>query len=163
MGKTVTEFLFLGFKITVDGDWSHEIKRCLLLGRKAMTNLGSLLESRDITLLTNRHIVKAILFFSSHVCMWDLDHEEGWVPENWCFQIVVLEKTLESLLDSKEIKPVNPKGNQPGIFIGRTVAEAETPILWPATWYKKSTHWKRPWSWERLNAKGEGGGSGYYV
>ena len=68
-------------------------------------------------------------FFSSHVRMWELDHKEGWVPKNWCFQTVVLEKTLENSLDCKEIKPVNPKGNQPWIFIGRTVAEA--PILWP--------------------------------
>ena len=65
----------------------------------------------------------------SHVWMWELDHKEGWVLKNWCFQIVVLEKTLESLLDCKKIKPVNPKGNQPWIFIGRT--DAEAPILWP--------------------------------
>ena len=63
--------------------------------------------------------------------MWELDHKEGWVPKNWCFQIVVLDKTVESPLDSKEIKPVNPKGNQPWIFIGRTDVEAEAPILWP--------------------------------
>ena len=63
--------------------------------------------------------------------MWDLDHKESWVPKNWCFWTVVLEKTLESPLDCEEIKPVNPKGNQPWIFIGRTDAEAETPILWP--------------------------------
>ena len=70
-------------------------------------------------------------FSSSHVQMWELYHKEGWVPKNWCFQIVVLEKTLESPLDSKEIKSVNPKRNQPWIFIGRTDAEAEAPILWP--------------------------------
>ena len=70
-------------------------------------------------------------FFSSHVWMWELDHKEGWTLKNWCFWTVVLEKTLESPLDSKEIKPVNPKGNQPWIFIGRTDAEAEAPILWP--------------------------------
>ena len=63
--------------------------------------------------------------------MWDLDHKEGWAPNNWCFQIVMLEKTLETLWDSKEIKPVNPKGNQPWIFIGRTDAEAEASIFWP--------------------------------
>jgi len=70
-------------------------------------------------------------FSSSHVWMWELDHKEGWAPKNWCFWTVVLEKTLESPLDSKEIKPVNPKGNQSWIFIARTVAEAEAPILWP--------------------------------
>jgi len=70
-------------------------------------------------------------FSSSHVWMWDLDHKEGWALKNWCFWTMVLEKTLESLLDCKEIKPVNPKENQPRIFIGRTDAEAEAPILWP--------------------------------
>ena len=70
-------------------------------------------------------------FSSSHVWMWELDHKESWVPKNYCFQIVVLEKTLENPLGCKEIKPVNPKGNQPWIFIGRTLAAAETPILWP--------------------------------
>ena len=69
-------------------------------------------------------------FFSSHVCMWKLDHKKSWVLKNWCFWTVVLEKTLESSLDSKKIKPVNPKGNQSWIFIGRTDAEAEAPILW---------------------------------
>ena len=124
-------FYFLGFKITVDGDCSHEIKRCLLLGRKAMTNLDNVLKSRDIILLTKVHIVKAMVFPSSHRWMWELDYKEGWAPKNWCFQSMVLEKTLESALDSKEIKPVNPKGNQPWIFIGRTDVEGEPPVLWP--------------------------------
>ena len=85
-----------------------------------------------------------------------LNHEEGWAPRNWCFWTVVLQKTLENHLDSKEIKPVNRKGNQPWILIGWTDAEAETPILWlpDAT---LATHWKRPWCWERLRARGEGG------
>ena len=71
-------------------------------------------------------------FSSNHVWIWELDHKESWVPKNWCFSAVVLEKTLESPLDIKEIKPVNPKGNQPWIFIGRTDAEAEAPVLWPS-------------------------------
>ena len=70
-------------------------------------------------------------FSSSHVWMWELDHKEGWVPKNWCFQIVVLEKTLWNPLDCKEIKPVNPKGNQPWLFIGMTDNETEAPIFWP--------------------------------
>ena len=116
--ETVTDFIFLGSKITADGDWSHEIKRCLLLERKAMTNLDSILKSRDITLPTKTHIVKAMVF---PVVMygWELDHKECWVLKN-LFWTVVLEKTLESLLSSKEIQPVNPKGNQSWIFIGRT-------------------------------------------
>ena len=124
--ETVTDFIFLGSKITVDGDWSHEIRRCWLLGRKAMTNLGNVLKSKDIILPTKVHIVKAMVFFSSHVQMWELDHK-GCALKNWCFQIV-LEKTLDSALDCKVFKPVNPKGNQPWLFI-RTVREA--PILWP--------------------------------
>ena len=92
-------------------------------------------------------------FSSSHVRMWKLDHKEGWALKNWCFQIVVLEKILESPLDSKEIKPVDPKGNQLWIFIGRTDAEAEAPIFWPPD--AEPTHWKRPRCWERRKA-GEG-------
>ena len=127
--KTVTEFIFLGSKITVDSDCSHEIKRCLFLGRKPMTNLDSVLKSRDITLPTKVYIVQAMIFFSSHVWMWELDCKNGWVLKNWCFWTVMLEKTLESPLDSKELKPVDPKGNQLWIFIGRTDTEAETPVL----------------------------------
>ena len=126
-----TDFIFLGSKITADGDCSHEIERCLLLGRKAMTNLDSLWKSRDVTLPTKVCLVKAMVFSSSHVWMWELDHKEDLAPKNWCFWITVLEKTPESPLDSKEIiKPVNPKGNQPWLFIGRTDAEAKARILW---------------------------------
>ena len=114
----------------VNGDWSHEIKRCLLLGQKSMTNLDKVLKSRDITLRIKVHS-PSYHFSSSQVWMWEMDHKEGWAPKNWCFWTVVLEKTLESPLDCKEIKPVNPKENQPWIFIGRTDAEAEAPILRP--------------------------------
>ena len=93
-----------------------------------MTNLDSVLKSRNITLPTNIYS-QSYGFSISHVSTWELDHKQGWVPKNWCFRIVVLEKTLESPLDSKEIKPVNPKGNQPRIFIGRTDAEAEA-LIW---------------------------------
>ena len=126
--ETVADFIFLGSKITVDGDCSHKIRRHLLLGRKAMTNLDSILKSRDITLPTKVCLVKAMV---SPVVMYgcELDHKEGWILKNWCFWIVMLKKTLESPLDCKEIKPVNPKGNKSWIFIGRT--DAEAPILWP--------------------------------
>ena len=93
-------------------------------------------------------------FSSSHVWMWELVYKESWMLKNWCFWTVVLEKTLESPLDNKEIKPVNPKGSQPWIFIGRTDVEAEAPTL--ASWYIKPIHWKRSWCWERLKAWGEG-------
>ena len=96
-------------------------------------------------------------FSSSHVQMWELDHKEGWALKNWCFWIMVLEKSLESLLDYKDTKPVNPKGNEAYIFIGST--EAEASILWP--WCKESASWKRLWCWERQKAKREGGGRGW--
>ena len=120
--EKVTDFIFFGSKITADGDYSHDIKRCLLLGRKAMINL----KSRDITLPTKVRLVKAMVF---PVVMsgWELDHKESWAPKNCCFWTVVLEKTLESPLDCREIKVVNSKGNLSWIFIGRT--EAEAPIL----------------------------------
>ena len=128
--ETVSDFIFWGSKITADGDCSHEIKRCLLLGRKVMTNLDSILKSRDITLPTKVRLVKAD-FSSSHVWMWELDCEEGWAPKNWCFWTSVLEKTLESPLDCKEIQPVHSAGDQPWNFFGGDDAEAETPVLWP--------------------------------
>ena len=128
--ETVADFIFGSSKITSDGDWSHEVKICLLLGRKVMTNLDNMLKSRDIALSTKVHLVKAG-FSSSHVWMWELDYKESWVLKNWCFWAVVLEKTLESPLDCKEIQPVHPKGDQSLVFIGRMDVEAETPILGP--------------------------------
>ena len=127
--EIVTDFMLGGSRITADGDCSHEIKRQLLLGRKALANLDSVLKSRDIT-LTMVCLVKPS-FSSSHVWMWELDHKESWAPKNWCFCTIVLEKTPESHLHYKEIPPVNPKGNQSWIFIGKTGTEAEAPILWP--------------------------------
>ena len=118
----------MGSKITADGDCNHEIKRYLLLGGKAMTPRPRIKRQRH-------HFADKGLdsqnygFSSSHVWMWELDHKEGWTPKNWCFQIVVLEKTLENPFDSKEIKLVNPKGNQSWIFTGRTDAEVEAQIL----------------------------------
>ena len=129
---TVRDFIFFGSKITADGDCSCEIRRHLLPGRKAMTNLDSVLKSRDITLPTKVRLVKAMVSSNSHVWMWELDYKESWVPKNWCFWPVMLEKTLESPLDCKDIQPVHPKGDQSWMFTGRTDAEAETPILWPS-------------------------------
>ena len=129
--ETVSDFIFLGSKITADGDCSHEIKRQLFtLWRKVMTNLDSILKSRDITLPTKVCLVKATGFSSSHVWMWELDYKESWTLKNWCFWTVVWEKTLDSPLDCKEIQPVHPNGIQSWIFIGRTDVEAEAPILW---------------------------------
>ena len=122
------ETLFSWAPITADGDCSHEIKRHLPLRRKAMTNLDCIKKQRH-HFANKGPYNQSCGFSSSRVQMWELDHNEGWAPKNWCFQIVVLEKTLESSLDNKEVKSVNPKGNQPWIFIGRT--DAEAPILWP--------------------------------
>ena len=128
---TVSDFIFGGSKITADGDCSHEIKRHFLLRRKAMTNLDSILKSRDITLLTKVYLAsQSYGFSSSHVWMWEFGHKESWALKNWYFWIVVLEKTLECPLDWKEIQRVHSKGNHSWVFIGRTDAEAETPILW---------------------------------
>ena len=128
MGKQ-RQTVFLGSKITADGDCSYEIERHLLLGRKVMTNLDSILKSRDITLPTKVCLFKAMVFPGS--CM---DVSVGlWrklAPKNWCFWTAVLEKTPESPLDCKEIQTVHSKGDQFWVFIGRTEAKAETPILW---------------------------------
>ena len=129
--ETVTDFIFLDSKITADGDCSHEIKRCLLLGRKAMTNPDSILKSRDIALPTKVCVVKAIVFpVVLHGCVsWTIKKAEHW--RMMLLNCGVGEDSPESPLDCKEIQLVNPKGNQSWIFIGRTNAEAETPILWP--------------------------------
>ena len=117
--------------------------KCLSPTKKVMTNLDSILKSRDITWPTKVHLVKAMVFSSGHVWMWELDYKESWAVKNWCFWTVVLEKTLESPLDYKEIQPVHPKGDQSWIFIGRTDAEAETPLLWPPD-AKNWLIWKDP-------------------
>ena len=142
---------------------------CLLLGRKATTNLDSILKSRDITLPIKVHIAKALVF--PVVLMWELDHKEGWMLKNWCFGALVLEETFESPLDCMEIEPVNLKGNQPWIFIGRTEAEApplcppdlkhwlirkdpdagkdwrqEKGMIWQDGWMASLTHWTWVWA-----------------
>ena len=121
-------FIFLGSKITVDGDCSYDIKRHSPLGRKAIINLDSILKRRDITLLTKVRIVKAMVFpVVVYGCeCWTVKKAEC---QSWCLQTVGLEKTLDSPLDSK-IKSVNSQ-DQPWMFIGRTDAEGEAPILWP--------------------------------
>jgi len=153
-----SDFIFRGSKITADGDCSHEIKRRLFLGRKVMTNLGSILKSRDITLSTKVHLVYS--YSSGHVWMWELDCEESWAPKNWCFWTVVLEKTLESPLDCKEIQPVHSERDQPWDFFGRNDAKAETPVLWPP--HVKSWLIGKDWCWEGLGAGGEGDDRGWY-
>ena len=125
---TVADFIFLGSRITADDDCSHEIKRSLLLGRKVMSNLDSILKSRDI--VNKGPFSQGYGFSSGHEWMWELDYTESWALTNWSFWTVVLEKTLESPLDCKEIQPVHPKGDQSWVFIRRTDVEAETPVHW---------------------------------
>ena len=108
--ETVTDFVLGGSKITANCDCRHEIKKCLLLGRKAMTNLDSILKSRDIA--NKGPSSQSYGFSGSHVWMWELDYKESWILKNWFFWTVMWEKTLESPLDCKEIQPVHPKGNQ---------------------------------------------------
>ena len=141
--EIVADFIFLDSKITADGDCSSEIKRHLLLGRKVMTNLDSILKSRDITLFNKGLSSQGYGFSSNHVWMWELDYKESWAPKNWWFWTVLLEKTLKSPLDCKEIQSVHPEGNQSWIFIGRTDAEAETSIFWPSD-AKSWLIWKDP-------------------
>ena len=158
--ETVRDINFLGSKITADGDCSQEIKRCLLLGRKAMTNLDSILKSRDIAWPTKVFLVRAMVYpVVMYRCeSWPIKKVKH--QKNWCFQTVVLEKTLENPLDCNKIKPVNPKGNQSWIFIGRTDAEAEAPILWPPD-AKSWLTGKDTDAGKRLKAKGEEGSRGW--
>ena len=128
---TVSDFIFLGSKITADGDCSHEIKRRLLLGRKVMTNLDSIFKSRDVTLPTKVHLVKAMVFpVVMYGCeSWTIKKAESRridAFELWCWR-----RLLESPLDCKEIQPVHSKGDQPWVFFGRNDAKAATPVLWP--------------------------------
>ena len=129
--KQCQTLFFWVSKITADGECSHEVKRHLLLGRKVMTNLDSILKSRDITLPTKVCLVQAMVFpVVMYGCeCWTIKKAEWW----WihAFWTVVLEKTLESPLDCKDIQPVYPKGDQSWVFIGRTDAEGKTPVLCP--------------------------------
>ena len=140
--ETEADFIFLGSKITADGDCSHEIKRRLLLGRKVMTNLDSILQSRDITLSTKVCLLKAMVFpLVMYGCeSWTIKKAERRridAFELWCW------RRLESVLDCKEIQPVHPRGDQSWVFLGRTDVEAETPILWPPD-AKSWLIWKDP-------------------
>ena len=155
--RKMTDFIWGISKITANGDWSHELKRCLLLGRKVMTNLDSILKSRDIA--SKGPSSQGYGFSSGHVWMWELDCEESWAPKkkkNWCFWTVVLEKALERPLYSKEIQPAHPKGNQSWILIHWN----EWCWSWNSNnlvpWFEELTHLKKPWCWKWLKAGGEG-------
>ena len=150
--ETVRDFISGGSKITADGDCSHESKRHLCLERKTMTNLDSVFKKWRNYFNNKGPTSQNYGLSSSHVWMWELDYKESWVLKNWFFWNVVLEMTLESPLDSK-IKPVTLKGNQSWIFIGRTDAKTEAPILWPPDAKNqligKDTDAGKDWRWEK--------------
>ena len=158
--ETVRDFIFWGSKITADGDCNHKMKERLLLGRKAVTNLDNIFKSRDVSLSMTVHLVKAMVFpVVTYGCeSWTIMKAEHWRP--WCFWTVVLEKTLESPLECKEIKPVYCKGNQVlNIHFKGWCWNQSSNTL--ATWYEVLTHWKRSWCWERLKAGGEEDNKGW--
>ena len=130
--KTVADFILRGSKITTDGDCSHEIKRHLTPWKKSYDQPRQHIKKQRHYCANKGPSSQDYGFSSGHVWMWELDYKESWALKNWCFWTVVLEKTPESPLDCKEIQPVHLKGNWPWIFIARTDAEVETPILWPA-------------------------------
>ena len=146
--ETVRDFIFLGSKITTDEDCSHEVKRHLLHGRKAMTNLDSVLKSRDVILPTKGPYGQSYGFSSSHVWMWELDHKESWRE---CFWTVVLEEILESPLDSKEIQPAHPKKESRIFLEGLKLKLLYFGHLMQRTYSLE----KDPECWERLKAEGE--------
>ena len=151
--ETVSDFILGGSKITADGDCSHEIKRCLLLESKVMTNLDSILKSRHY--FVNRgQSSQGYGFSSSHVWMWELDCEESWVPKNWCFWTVVLEKTLESPLDCKEIQLVHSKGDQSWCSLEGMMLKLKLQYF--GHLMRRVASLKRLWCWEGLGAGGEG-------
>ena len=150
--ETVSDFILGGSKITADGDCSHEIKRRLLFARKVITQPRQHIKKQRHYFVNKGPSSKGYGFSSGHVWMWELDYKESWVPKNWRFWIVVLEKTLESPLGSRKIQPVHPKGDQSWIVIGRTDVEAEPPILWPPdvkSWLiGKDPDAGKDWRWE---------------
>ena len=143
MGKQWQTLHFWSLKSLQIVTAAMKLKGPLLLGRQVMTKLESILKSRDIVLQKNGLSSQNCGFSNSHVWIWELDYKESWAPKNRCFWTLVLEKTLENSLGSKEIQPVHPEGDQSWIFLGRTDVEAETPILWPAD-AKNWLIWKDP-------------------
>ena len=128
--ETATDFTFLSSKTNLDSDCSHEIKT-VAPWKESYDKRRQLIQKERHHFADKGLYSQSCRFSSSREWMQELDHKEGWAPKNWCFWTVVLEKTLETLLDSKEIKLVHPKGNQPWIFTEKTDAEAEAPIVWP--------------------------------
>ena len=158
--ETVTDFNFLGSKITADDDCSHEIKRHLLLGRKAMTNLDSILKSRDITLPTKIYIVKAMVFPVVMYGCESWDHKESWAPiidafELWCWRRLLRVPWTTKRLNQSILKETSPEYWKDWCWSWSWSSNTL------ATWSEELTHWKRPWCWERLKVEGEGDDKGW--
>ena len=153
--ETVTNFIFLGSKITADGDCSHEIKRHWLLGRKAVTNLDSILKSRDITLPSKVHIVKAVGFpVVMYRCeSWTIKKAECWRTELWCWRRLFRVPWNARKSNHSILKEINPEYSLQGLMLSWSSSAL-------ATWCEELTHWKTPWCWERLKA-GEGDNRGW--
>ena len=157
--ETVRGFIFWWSKITADGDCRHEIKRCLLLGRRVMTNLDSILKSRDIALPTKVRLVKAMVFSSSHVWMWELDYKESWVPrkdafELWCWRRLLRVPWTARRSNQSILKEISPEYSLEGLML-------KLKLQYLTTSCEELTHLKRPWCWERLKAGAEGDGRGW--
>ena len=153
--KQCQTLFFLSFKITADGDWSHEIKRRLLLGRKAMTNWDSIIKKQRHYFANKGPSSQSYGFSSSHVWMWELDYKENWALKNWCFWIVVLEETLESPVDCKEIQPVHPKGDQSWCSLEGLMLKLKLQyfghLVWRADSFEKSLKcntWMQSQKWQ---------------
>ena len=152
--ETAKDFIFLGSKISADGDCSHEIKRRLLFGRKAMTNLHSVLKSRDITFPTKVHIVKAVVFpVVMYACeSWTIKKAECWridAFELWCWRKLLRVPWTARKSNQSILKEISPEYSLEGLML-------KLKLQYLATWCEELTHWKRPWCWERLKAGGEG-------
>ena len=157
LSETVAEFILGGSNFTADDDCSMKLKDTLW--KESYDQPRQNIKKQRHYFANKGLSSQSYGFSSSHVWMWELDYKETWAPKNWCFWTVVLKKTLDSPLDCKEIQPVNPKGNQSWIFIGRTSCwSLNSNTL--ATWWEELTHWKRLWCWERLKAGGEGDNRG---
>ena len=153
MGKQWETLFWGGSKITADGNCSHEIFKRLAPWKKSYDQHRQHIKKQKHYFANKGPSRQGYVFSSSHVWIWELDYKESWVPKNWCFRTVVLENTLESPLNCKEIQPVHPKRSQSWAFIGRTDAEAEAPILWPPdakNWFiRKDPDAGKDWRWEK--------------
>ena len=155
--ETVTNFIFLGSKITADGDYSHKIK-ILAPWKKIYDRPRQHIKKQRYHFADKGPYCQSYGFSSSHVWMWELNHKEGWAPKKWCFLNMVLEKTLESPLACKKIKPVNPKSVLNTHWKDWCWSWNSSTL---ATWCEELTHWKRSWCWERLKAGGKSDDRGW--